>query len=193
MTFPIVIFDSLRLAHSVVIMFQKQVPTAGGAGPVFSNTWKWTIAKLDAGTTLKADTEAGQAFGFVSFDPSGTFQSATTSTVAGATAPMTATDLTGSRVTLNFANGQAQGQQLLLDFTRVTQSQGGTSVLALENNGLPTVTRTPFPTSTRTATRTPTMTPTVTFTRTPTVSPTVTVTRTPTVSPTVTVTRTPSR
>jgi flagellar hook protein FlgE len=99
---------------------------------------------VSEGTTLKADTAAGQAFGFVSFDPSGTFQAATTSTVAGATAPVTATDLTGSRVTLNFANGQAQGQQLLLDFTRMTQLQDGNTVSAVENDGHPTGTLSSF-------------------------------------------------
>ena len=144
MTTSIVAYDTLGMAHELTVKFQKQVPTAGGAGPVFSNTWKWTVANLDAGTTLKADTVSGQAFGFVSFDPTGKFQSAATSTVAGATAPVTATDLTGSRVTLNFANGQAQGQQLLLDFTRMTQLQDGNTVSAVENDGHPTGTLTSF-------------------------------------------------
>lgn len=144
MTTSIVAYDTLGMAHELTVKFQKQVPTAGGAGPVFSNTWKWTVANLDAGTTLKADTAAGQAFGFVTFDSSGKFQSATTSTVAGATAPVTATDLTGSRVTLNFANGQSQGQQLLLDFTRMSQLQDGNTVSAVENDGHPTGTLTSF-------------------------------------------------
>ena len=144
MTTSIVAYDTLGMAHELTVKFQKQVPTAGGAGPVFSNTWKWTVANLDAGTTLKADTAAGQAFGFVTFDSSGKFQSATTSTVAGATAPVTATDLTGSRVTLNFANGQSQGQQLLLDFTRMTQLQDGNTVSAVENDGHPTGTLSSF-------------------------------------------------
>ena len=144
MTTSIVAYDTLGMAHELTVKFQKQVPTAGGAGPVFSNTWKWTVANLDAGTTLKADTAAGQAFGFVTFDSSGKFQSATTSTVAGATAPVTATDLTGSRVTLNFANGQSQDQQLLLDFTRMSQLQDGNTVSAVENDGHPTGTLTSF-------------------------------------------------
>ena len=144
MTTSIVAYDTLGMAHELTVKFQKQVPTAGGAGPVFSNTWKWTVANLDAGTTLKADTAAGQAFGFVTFDSSGKCQSATTSTVAGATAPVTATDLTGSRVTLNFANGQSQGQQLLLDFTRMSQLQDGNTVSAVENDGHPTGTLTSF-------------------------------------------------
>ena len=144
MTTSIVAYDTLGMAHELTVKFQKQVPTAGGAGPVFSNTWKWTVANLDAGTTLKADTAAGQAFGFVTFDSSGKFQSATTSTVAGATAPVTATDLTGSRVTLNFANGQSQGQQLLLDFTRMSQLQDGNTVSAVENDGHPTGTLSSF-------------------------------------------------
>ena len=144
MTTSIVAYDTLGMAHELTVKFQKQVPTAGGAGPVFSNTWKWTVANLDAGTTLKADTAAGQAFGFVTFDSSGKFQSATTSTVAGATAPVTATDQTGSRVTLNFANGQSQGQQLLLDFTRMSQLQDGNTVSAVENDGHPTGTLTSF-------------------------------------------------
>jgi len=145
MTTSIVAYDTLGMAHELTVKFQKQVPTAAGVAPaVGSNTWKWTVANLDAGTTLKADTTAGQAFGFVSFDPSGKFQAATTSTVAGATAPATLTDLTGSRVTLNFANGQAQGQQLLLDFTRMTQLQDGNTVSAVENDGHPTGTLTSF-------------------------------------------------
>ena len=145
MTTSIVAYDTLGMAHELTVKFQKQVPTATGVTPVVgSNTWKWTVANLDAGTTLKADATAGQAFGFVSFDPTGKFQSAATSTVAGATAPVTATDLTGSRVTLNFANGQAQGQQLLLDFTRMTQLQDGNTVSAVENDGHPTGTLTSF-------------------------------------------------
>ena len=145
MTTSIVAYDTLGMAHELTVKFQKQVPTAAGVTPaVGSNTWKWTVANLDAGTTLKADATAGQAFGFVSFDPSGKFQAATTSTVAGATAPATLTDLTGSRVTLNFANGQAQGQQLLLDFTRMTQLQDGNTVSAVENDGHPTGTLTSF-------------------------------------------------
>jgi len=145
MTTSIVAYDTLGMAHELTVKFQKQVPTATGVTPVVgSNTWKWTVANLDAGTTLKADATAGQAFGFVSFDPTGKFQSAATSTVAGATAPATLTDLTGSRVTLNFANGQAQGQQLLLDFTRMTQLQDGNTVSAVENDGHPTGTLTSF-------------------------------------------------
>ena len=145
MTTSIVAYDTLGMAHELTVKFQKQVPTAAGVAPaVGSNTWKWTVANLDAGTTLKADTVSGQAFGFVSFDPTGKFQSAATSTVAGATAPATLTDLTGSRVTLNFANGQAQGQQLLLDFTRMTQLQDGNTVSAVENDGHPTGTLTSF-------------------------------------------------
>ena len=145
MTTSIVAYDTLGMAHELTVKFQKQVPTAAGVTPaVGSNTWKWTVANLDAGTTLKADTVSGQAFGFVSFDPTGKFQSAATSTVAGATAPATLTDLTGSRVTLNFANGQAQGQQLLLDFTRMTQLQDGNTVSAVENDGHPTGTLTSF-------------------------------------------------
>ena len=140
MTTSIVAYDTLGMAHELTVKFQKQVPTPA----VGSNTWKWTVANLDAGTTLKADTVSGQAFGFVSFDPTGKFQSAATSTVAGATAPATLTDLTGSRVTLNFANGQAQGQQLLLDFTRMTQLQDGNTVSAVENDGHPTGTLTSF-------------------------------------------------
>ncbi|MFZ4385099.1 MAG: flagellar hook protein FlgE [Chloroflexota bacterium] len=145
MTTSIVAYDTLGMAHELTVKFQKQVPTATGVTPVVgSNTWKWTVANLDAGTTLKADATAGQAFGFVSFDPTGKFQSAATSTVAGATAPATLTDLTGSRVTLNFANGQAQGQQLLLDFTRMTQLQDGNTVSAVENDGHPTGTLSSF-------------------------------------------------
>jgi len=145
MTTSIVAYDTLGMAHELTVKFQKQVPTATGVTPVVgSNTWKWTVANLDAGTTLKADTASGQAFGFVSFDPTGKFQSAATSTVAGATAPATLTDLTGSRVTLNFANGQAQGQQLLLDFTRMTQLQDGNTVSAVENDGHPTGTLSSF-------------------------------------------------
>lgn len=145
MTTSIVAYDTLGMAHELTVKFQKQVPTAAGVTPaVGSNTWKWTVANLDAGTTLKADTVSGQAFGFVSFDPTGKFQSAATSTLAGATAPVSATDLTGSRVTLNFANGQAQGQQLLLDFTRMTQLQDGNTVSAVENDGHPTGTLTSF-------------------------------------------------
>ncbi|MCX5989322.1 MAG: flagellar hook protein FlgE [Chloroflexi bacterium] len=123
MTTSIVAYDTLGMAHELTVKFQKQVPTAAG---------------------VKADTVSGQAFGFVSFDPTGKFQSAATSTVAGATAPATLTDLTGSRVTLNFANGQAQGQQLLLDFTRMTQLQDGNTVSAVENDGHPTGTLTSF-------------------------------------------------
>ena len=140
-----VAYDTLGMSHEVTVKFEKQVPK--GTTPVIpNNTWKWSIANLDAGTTLVTAAPTGtQASGFLSFDNSGKFQSVVTATAtAGLTNPAETTNLSGARVTLGFPNGQAQGQQVIMDFSRMTQLQDGNTVSAVENDGHPTGTLTSF-------------------------------------------------
>ena len=150
MTTSFVAYDTLGMSHEVTVKFEKQVAgtaITGGVAPnttIPNNTWKWSVANLDAGTNLVPSTANGQAFGFLTFDNSGKFQSVVTSTVAANDGPISTTDLTGSRVTLQFSNGQAQGQQIILDFSRMSQLQDGNTVSAVENDGHPTGTLTSF-------------------------------------------------
>ena len=111
-----------------------------------NNTWKWSVANLDSGTNIVTTGTTGtQATGWLTFDNSGKFQSANTATAAaGLLNPAETTNLTGARVTLAFANGQAQGQQVVLDFSRMSQLQDGNTVSAVENDGHPTGTLTSF-------------------------------------------------
>ncbi len=146
MTTSFVAYDTLGMSHEVTVKFEKQVaaPTATPAIP--NNTWKWSVANLDSGTNIVTTGTTGtQATGWLTFDNSGKFQSANTATAAaGLLNPAETTNLTGARVTLAFANGQAQGQQVVLDFSRMSQLQDGNTVSAVENDGHPTGTLTSF-------------------------------------------------
>ncbi len=147
MTTSFVAYDTLGMAHEVTVKFEKQVATASGVTPaIANNTWKWSVANLDAGTNIVTTGTTGtQASGFVTFENAGKFQSVVTATAtAGLTNPAETSNLTGARVTLQFANGQAQGQQVALDFSRMTQLQDGNTVSAVENDGYPTGTLTSF-------------------------------------------------
>jgi flagellar hook protein FlgE len=148
MTTSFVAYDTLGMSHEVTVKFEKQVAGKAitGSNPAATmpnNTWKWSVANLDAGTNLVTSATNSQAFGFLTFDNSGKFQSVTSSTVATNDGPV-ASDLTGSRVTLQFSNGQAQGQPIILDFSRMSQLQDGNTVSAVENDGHPTGTLTSF-------------------------------------------------
>jgi flagellar hook protein FlgE len=146
MTTSFVAYDTLGMSHEVTVKFNKQVATSTGTPVIPNNTWLWSIANLDAGTNIvTTGTYGTQASGWLTFDNSGKFQSVNTATEAGGlTNPSFATNKTGAQVTLAFANGQAQGQQIVLDFSRMSQLQDGNTVSAVENDGHPTGTLTSF-------------------------------------------------
>ncbi|NCA15397.1 MAG: hypothetical protein EBS89_14985, partial [Proteobacteria bacterium] len=127
MTTSFVAYDTLGMSHEVTVKFEKQVAAPTGTPAIPNNTWKWSVANLDSGTNIVTTGTTGtQATGWLTFDNSGKFQSANTATAAaGLLNPAETTNLTGARVTLAFANGQAQGQQVVLDFSRMSQLQDG--------------------------------------------------------------------
>ena len=150
MTTSFVAYDTLGMSHEVTVKFEKQVTgaTVNNAGftgnLVPNNTWKWSVANLDPGTNIvtynATNTPIGtDASGYLTFDNSGKFQSVNTLATGATTTP-----LTGARIALSFANGQAQGQQVALDFSRMSQLQDGNTVSAVENDGHPTGTLTSF-------------------------------------------------
>jgi flagellar hook protein FlgE len=149
MTTSYVAYDTLGISHEVTVKFEKQVAGTSVVGAGFTgdlvpnNTWKWSIANLDPGTNIvpwaAGATGGTDATGYLTFDNSGKFQSVNTIATGNASTP-----LTGARIALSFANGQAQGQQIALDFTRMSQLQDGNTVSAIENDGHPTGTLTSF-------------------------------------------------
>jgi flagellar hook protein FlgE len=124
LTSSVVAYDSLGNGHDVTIRFDK-TNTA--------NTWNWSVASLDAGTTIDSTGTNGAGHGTITFDSDGKFRAANTTDATNAVA-----NASSASVTLDFAGGQASDQVLTLDFSSLTQLQAGNSATTTVNDGFET-------------------------------------------------------
>jgi flagellar hook protein FlgE len=125
------VYDSLGASHEISVRFDK-VNVDAANQPVV-DTWKWTLVNLPPDTTIDGTGTNGQGHGYVKFDTGGRFQSVNTLNASNAVAKASQ-----AGVRLNFANGAANGQDVTLDFSQLSQLQGDNTATAYSNDGFPT-------------------------------------------------------
>jgi flagellar hook protein FlgE len=122
------------------------------------NTWKWSVAGAEidingtdpsqpAGQTPPVN-KLGGGWGYVRFDPTGNFQGADTRWIDNSTQTVTQDGVIhmsepiaqGSKaiVKFNWNNGSVDGQEVLFDFSKVSELQDGNTVTESKNDGFAT-------------------------------------------------------
>jgi flagellar hook protein FlgE len=125
------VYDSLGNRHDVSVRFDKSLTDETGTAA--DNTWKWSVINLDPGTTIDSAAGNGEGTGFIQFDSAGRFQSV--NTVRGTGAPYTVDKPSQASVRLNFANGAGSAQDVVLDFSQLTQFRASSTAAMASNDG----------------------------------------------------------